>query len=1000
MNNKKKSRLKILSISEIDSIYSLPVFKHTDREDYFSMDKEVKKFVFRLKKFEARVYFILLLGYFRVKPVIHNFTADEVKEDLRYVLDKHFNGRSLKSFGLSDKFKIRLMNRLLEHVGFERYKASKHKNTILAMLNHYASIAINPRYLFDECLAFFGQHLIVIPGYSSIVELISKVLKTEQIRINKILRQGLSFKTKRTVLEMIESKQKFTDLSKLKKASSDFSNSEVNREIQTHKKLSPIFDELKMAIKSLRLSPANLEYYASMIQIKSVYTLRRQSDSQKLLYLISYLYFRFQESNDNLMAAFVYLTRKLHEASKKFARRRVLEDINIIRKELKAAGNLLSMYIDGNIANKESFGSVRKKAFKLLSKNKIKLLSKHLNESDYDIHHYEWEYIDGKLGYITKLIRSIFLTIDFEFSHLSPALLEQFKNTRIELSNAKEIKTINFDIINKYELRFIDGHENCNKRFEYFLYRKAYQLFNKSSITVKNSIENKTLAADLIDQNKWLDNKSKIIKNTQQPSISEPISSTIQDKLDILNEKLRSVSDTISLGNSKYVEYLPGKGKLKWSIPYRRWQDSIDNPIYQQIPHLGIVELLSYVNSNINFLDGFQHATYTKEKNKTLTKDLLACTLANATNFGLYKMANISDRSIGRLRNVEETFLRAATLKDANDIVSNAIAKLPIFVHYHINDSVIFSSVDGQKFECRINTFKARFSSKDFFKGKGVSSLTLVSNHVPVNAVVTGSNEYEGHYAFDLLYNNTSSIKPNVLSTDTHGTNNVNFAILDFFGYQFAPRYKRVKNVFFDLFEVLEDKNDNPIIRLNKEINIGLIESEWDSIQHILCSLSEKTASQSTIVRKLSIGKKRTLLALQEYDRLVKAIYILDFVDNAELRHYVQQALNRGEAYHQLRRAVASVNGNKFRGGDDYKVALWNECARLVSNCIIYYNSAILSTFLKMSEEMNKPELVENIAQLSPVAWQHINLNGEYSFQENIVDIDLEMLLKGIDVFA
>ena len=43
---------------------------------------------------------------------------------------------------------------------------------------------------------------------------------------------------------------------------------------------------------------------------------------------------------------------------------------------------------------------------------------------------------------------------------------------------------------------------------------------------------------------------------------------------------------------------------------------------------------------------------------------------------------------------------------------------------------------------------------------------------------------------FDLLYNNTSNIKPERHSTDTHGTNQVNFWILHAFGYQFAPRYR------------------------------------------------------------------------------------------------------------------------------------------------------------------------------------------------------------------
>ncbi len=174
---------------------------------------------------------------------------------------------------------------------------------------------------------------------------------------------------------------------------------------------------------------------------------------------------------------------------------------------------------------------------------------------------------------------------------------------------------------------------------------------------------------------------------------------------------------------------------------------------------------------------------------------------------------------------------------------------------------------------------------------------------------------------------------------------------------------------------------------------------EWDAIQHILCSLSQKTASQSTIVRKLSNGKNRTLRALHEYDRLIKSIYILEYIDNAKLRHYVQQALNRGEAYHQLKRAIASVNGNRFRGGNDYQVSQWNDCARLISNCIIYYNSALLSVFLKINERRGRMDIVNDISRYSPVAWQHINLNGKYDFNHQKTLIDLEGLLNSIDIY-
>ncbi|TXL19416.1 hypothetical protein BMR03_15235, partial [Methylococcaceae bacterium HT2] len=53
--------------------------------------------------------------------------------------------------------------------------------------------------------------------------------------------------------------------------------------------------------------------------------------------------------------------------------------------------------------------------------------------------------------------------------------------------------------------------------------------------------------------------------------------------------------------------------------------------------------------------------------------------------------------------------------------------------------------------------------------------------------------------------------------------------------------------------------------------------------------------------------------------------------------------LNRGEAFHQLRRVIAETNGKKFRGSHHAELTLWNECARLIANCVIHYNAQILS---------------------------------------------------------
>lgn len=129
-----------------------------------------------------------------------------------------------------------------------------------------------------------------------------------------------------------------------------------------------------------------------------------------------------------------------------------------------------------------------------------------------------------------------------------------------------------------------------------------------------------------------------------------------------------------------------------------------------------------------------------------------------------------------------------------------------------------------------------------------------MANHIPINARIIGANEHESHYVFDLLFNNTTGIEPEVHSTDTHGTNQVNFALLHLFGYQFAPRYKDIYDTVTKSlygFRHPSRYENLPLMPIRK-INTRLIISEWENITRIILSLAFK-ATRSTSSRANSV---------------------------------------------------------------------------------------------------------------------------------------------------
>ena len=205
---------------------------------------------------------------------------------------------------------------------------------------------------------------------------------------------------------------------------------------------------------------------------------------------------------------------------------------------------------------------------------------------------------------------------------------------------------------------------------------------------------------------------------------------------------------------------------------------------------------------------------------------------------GLGRMGTISDVSFPTLADASDNFIRLETLQAANDAVSNATAELPIFRRYNIDGSV-HSSSDGQKFETSLHTLNARHSSRYFGLKKGIVAYTLVANHIPVNARVIGAHEHESHFVFDLLFNTTTSVQPAIHSTDTHGSNPVNFALLHFFGYQFAPRYRGLYDkVRTSLYGFKHPSQYPRALKPIRKIQRGLIETEWENIQRIVLSLA------------------------------------------------------------------------------------------------------------------------------------------------------------------
>lgn len=74
------------------------------------------------------------------------------------------------------------------------------------------------------------------------------------------------------------------------------------------------------------------------------------------------------------------------------------------------------------------------------------------------------------------------------------------------------------------------------------------------------------------------------------------------------------------------------------------------------------------------------------------------------------------------------------------------------------------------------------------------------------------------------------------------------------------------------------------------------------------------------------------------------------------------------------------VNGHHMRGTSEKELLVWNECARLLANSLLYYNAVMLDKWQTRCERRGEKQKCEFIRCLSPVAWTHVNFHGIYEF--------------------
>jgi len=226
-----------------------------------------------------------------------------------------------------------------------------------------------------------------------------------------------------------------------------------------------------------------------------------------------------------------------------------------------------------------------------------------------------------------------------------------------------------------------------------------------------------------------------------------------------------------------------------------------------------------------------------------------------------------------------------------------------------------------------------------------------------------------------------TELQPTEIMTDTAGYTDTIFGIFHLLGYQFSPRIADVGGARFWRVDAKADYGILDDIASNK-INMKLIADHWDDLLRLAGSLKLGVVQAAGLTRTLQTNDRPTRLAraLQELGRLVKTLYLLQFIDDESYRRRILIQLNRGEGRHQLARVIFHGKRGELRqryreGQEDQLGALG-----LVVNLVVLWNTIYMDAALRQLYAEGYDVRPEDVSRLSPLGFRHVNMLGRYTF--------------------
>lgn len=356
--------------------------------------------------------------------------------------------------------------------------------------------------------------------------------------------------------------------------------------------------------------------------------------------------------------------------------------------------------------------------------------------------------------------------------------------------------------------------------------------------------------------------------------------------------------------------------------------------------------------------------------------------LAQASNFGITRMAELSGLSADALTWTTEWYLREQTLQPATTAIVNAHYRHPLARAW---GGGTLSSSDGLRFPMRGKSLTARALSR-YYTDRGLTSYTWLSDQFSTYGTqVIVSTDRDATYVLDGILGNTTELPIAEHTVDTHGQTLIVAALFDLVGLRLSPRIAdlsakplwRTRPLGYYL-----DRWPNAGALLANPARVEVIDQHWDDLCRIGGSLKLGNVSASLLTGKLQAGARQHPLAkaLLEHGKLLRTVHAVRWFAEEVFRRRIGRQLNRGESVNDLRRHLWVAQRGKVHHRHHDDQTMQAHCHTLLTNACILWTTLYLQDAIDAHRTAGIHVPDNLITRISPACFEHISPWGTYNF--------------------